>query len=222
MYYNSEPTLEVEWAMVLLNFFRGLTGFRCFDGTRYYVKLILKSASDIKSFLFIFFYTTFAFGVISAVATGNKINFTTGWITSFDVNLGNFMHEENLNLGYIMFFIASIINVIVMLNLLISILSNSFAEFQVTASENDYMEMAQCVFEIETLMLIANSKKNEFEYLLIWDRPANGENYTKGRVKRQAKPVEKNVENLKEEMAALKDYNKKIFQKLELIEKKLL
>ena len=68
-----------------------------------------------------------------------------------------------------------------MLNLLISVLSDTFSEFQVTANENDYMEMAQCIYEIET-MLIFNRKKNYFEYLLVWDNPDDEEAYTRGRV----------------------------------------
>lgn len=52
--------------LILTNFIRGLTGFRCFNGTRYYVRLIFSSIWDIKAFIVIFLYSTIAFGLIIA------------------------------------------------------------------------------------------------------------------------------------------------------------
>ena len=204
MYYHSQPSITLTWSMICLNFIRGLTGFRCFDGTRYYVRLIIISVLDIKNFLFIFFYTTFAFGVIISVSKGDDINLASSWMNSFDTNLGNFTHSDSLDLAYLVFFLASIMNVIIMLNLLISVLSDTFSEFQVTANENDYMEMAQCIYEIET-MLIFNRKKNYFEYLLVWDNPDDEEAYTRGRVWSGPKPMEKNVQFVKAKVVNLQE-----------------
>ena len=50
--------------MILLNFIRGLSGFRLFDMTRFYVQLIIRSVKGVFSFLLIFVYSTIAFGVV--------------------------------------------------------------------------------------------------------------------------------------------------------------
>ena len=51
-----------------MNVIRGLTGFKAFDKTRYYIKLILQSLDDIKYFLIIFVYTTICFGLLSVTS----------------------------------------------------------------------------------------------------------------------------------------------------------
>lgn len=56
---------NLTWFFAIFNFMRGLTGFRAFNWTRFYVRLIFGSVMDIASFLIIFVYITVAFGVIN-------------------------------------------------------------------------------------------------------------------------------------------------------------
>ena len=168
---------EVSWFFACLNFIRGLTGFRAFDGTRFYVRLILGSVLDISSFLYIFIYITVAFGVIN-YTTGNVDSeniFEIIWIIPYDMAFGNIAHDENLDLGYISFFVASLLVIIVMLNLLISILGDSFGKFQEGSAEIDYMEMIETIYECEVL-LFWRASINSKSYFAIcdlpWEKPA--------------------------------------------------
>ncbi|OMJ92814.1 hypothetical protein SteCoe_4356 [Stentor coeruleus] len=171
---DKELIVLLNWSVVLVSFARGLTGFRCFNGTRYYVRLILRSILDIKSFLIIFFYTTFAFGLISTVLREEKFTFENVWIKSFHLNLGELDSYQELNLIYLMFLAFSIINVIIMLNLLISILGDSFDRFQITAAEIDFIEMTDAIYEIESIMFWRRSNNN-MEHLIAWDFPFNSQ-----------------------------------------------
>lgn len=164
----SEASTEVIWLMVVTNFLRGLTGFRIFSGTRYYIRLILRSITDVQAFMAIFLYTTLAFGLINSIDDTKEITLEKIWIWSFDLDLGNVNHNSVFNIRYIIFFAASVVNVIIMLNLLISILGDSFDRFQVSATESDYMEMTDCIYEIECIMFW-NRNRNESFPLLIWD-----------------------------------------------------
>jgi hypothetical protein len=116
----------------------------------------------------IFLYTTLAFGLLNSIDNTKEITLEQIWIWSFDLDLGDVNHNSVFNIRYIIFFAASVVNVIIMLNLLISILGDSFDRFQVSATESDYMEMTDCIYEIECIMFW-NRNRNESFPLLIWD-----------------------------------------------------
>jgi hypothetical protein len=129
--------------MILL---RGLSIFRIFDGTRYYVKLIFVSLSSFKYFLIIFFYSTFCFAIFYTISQKQKLDFSNIWSDSWSLNFGD-MPElgENANfpLNYICLLCGVIINVVLMLNMLISILGDSYDQFQIDKNIIDYREKLQ-------------------------------------------------------------------------------
>ncbi|OMJ87262.1 hypothetical protein SteCoe_11029 [Stentor coeruleus] len=164
----SIPVLE--WLMIFVNILKGATGFRAFDKTRFYVRLFFRSFQDILYFLIIFFYSTLSFGLLFAsnknLDTEELIRYI--WLSPFDLNLGNFSSNEYVSLDYFGFFLASIVNIIVLLSLLISILGDSFDRFRLEAVEIDNTEMAKFVYDLE-LLIFWNKKKNFSSYLQICD-----------------------------------------------------
>ena len=169
--FSFNISASLNWFLALLTFMRGLTGFRAFSWTRFYVRLILSSVMDIASFLLIFVYIAVCFGVL---------NFTTGkvegslfevlWIIPYDTAFSNFNHDKDLDLEYASFLLASLLIIVIMLNLLISILSNSYQQSQIWSSELDHMEMIGTIFEAEILK-IWNKDKNAMAFLAICDFP---------------------------------------------------
>ena len=153
-FLTQEDLFFLTWVMVVLNFFRGLTGFRAFSTTRYYTRLITRAFNDSLPFLFIFFYSTFAFGVIYFVSLkGEEKNIFELWSAPYQLNMGETMDADKVSSAtYIYFMMASVINVILLLNLLISILGDSFDSFQIDATQIDYLEQAELILEIESLM----------------------------------------------------------------------
>ena len=149
--FQSSSNQEITYCLISLILIRGLTGFRCFRMTRYYVRLILNSIRDILPFILIFFYSTLSFGIICSVY--RDISMSELWMYPYDLNIGAASHNDVFDINYISFFIATVINVIIMLNLLISILGDSFDRFQINASEIDFMEMAKTLVEFETMMV---------------------------------------------------------------------
>ena len=67
--------LKFTWIVALLNLLRGITAFRLFDGTRYYVTLIIRALNDIKYFIIIFSYSTFSFGVLFLISRSEAVSF---------------------------------------------------------------------------------------------------------------------------------------------------
>ena len=169
VFLSEKPPEGLTWVFALLNFLRGLTGFRAFNWTRFYVRLILSSVIDITSFLVIFVYINVCFGVLN-FSTGKVQGslFEVLWIIPYDMAFANFNHEIEFGLGYASFLLASLLIIIVMLNLLISILSNSYQNCQISSSELDHMEMIETIFEGEILFFWNKSRKDE-GYLVICD-----------------------------------------------------
>jgi hypothetical protein len=152
------------WFMVSLNFMRGLTGFRAFDQTRHYTKLIIRSVFESLYFLMIFFYSTVAFGVLYYASKYNEMTRFSIWRIPYELNNGSFENSSYFTLEYMTFILASIVNVIIILNLLISILGDTFEEFQSESKEIDCLEMAEMVLEIETLM-VWRRKENQKHFI---------------------------------------------------------
>ena len=144
---------ELAWITFLLNLIRGVSGFRAFDTTRYYIRLILQSLWSIRTFILIFIYTTLSFGILKGVIE-KKLSFDVLWINSFGLGFGDSWSNENFDLGYITYLAAIVLNVILMLNMIISILGDSFDEFQLFANYYDNKEMAQVILEIEQIFSI--------------------------------------------------------------------
>lgn len=155
------------WLVVLINGVKGIIGFRCFDRTRYYVRLIFRAFNDIFSFMIIFFYTTLLCGLLFSSIKYNENDINASyylWLSPFDMNLGNFEAHKNMEFEYISFILSAIINAIVLLSLLISILGDSFDKFQLESMEINYMEMAEFVYELE-LIFFWNADRNIYGYL---------------------------------------------------------
>ena len=163
------PPIGLLWVMLVLNILRGLTGFRAFDKTRFYVRLILQSLDDMKFFLIIFMYTTASFGILNTASSGSQdYDILTLWIIPFNLASGNTddMNTSSPNLQYYTFCFALLVNIVLMLNMIISILGNSFGEFQLKSEIIDYREMAECVLEIEQIKHLVNPT-DKYEYLSV-------------------------------------------------------
>jgi len=145
------------FAVVLVNFFRGLTYFRAFDFTRFYVRLVLMALSDSVAFLIIFLYSTLAFGILYA-SLNSGISLSDVWIMAYELNMGNFDNNGFSLIQYSCFTLASLVNVVMMLNLLVSTLGDTFDRFQMIADELNSKEMLQLVVEFESIMFWRRSE----------------------------------------------------------------
>ena len=173
LYLFSTSTVALLWSMLVLNILRGLTGFRAFDKTRFYIRLILQSLNDMKFFLIIFMYTTLCFGILNTAASESQnYDVLTLWIIPFNLASGNAdeMNTSTPNLQYYTFCFALLVNIVLMLNMIISILGNSFDEFQLKSEIIDYREMAEAVLEVEQIQSLINPI-DKYEYLSVCVNP---------------------------------------------------
>lgn len=169
--YLSLNPYWLNWFLVLFSVLRGLTSFRAFDSTRFYIKLIIESLKDVSSFLMIFVYATLSYGLLSVASEPDPtITGEALWINAFGIAFGGGGDIEPFTLQYGTYIIAIILNVVLMLNMIISIFGNSFDEFQLMSTYYNYKEMTEVILELEYIFSFMN-KSSEFKYIHTIENP---------------------------------------------------
>ena len=197
---------------------RGLTAFKSSNGIRYYVRLILASLDSIKYFLVLFFYSTFFFSIVIAIAQNENFNFETLWNQSWEINFGGEinMNKGNTVLVYITVVVARIVNVVLMLNMLISILGDSYDNFLLEKHIIDYREKLDSVIEIQKMMFFkrASGSKQFFNFLVSAYEDINLGGEWQGKILYIEKKQEKKIQELGEKIVDFESKNKKILDRV--------
>mmetsp|Transcript_28847 Transcript_28847/g.28531 ORF Transcript_28847/g.28531 Transcript_28847/m.28531 type:complete len:529 (+) Transcript_28847:1846-3432(+) len=141
--------------LTLISWMRGITFFSIFEDTRYMIQLLTEVFMDIKSFLMLLFYSTLAFAfVFISIEVSKKPDSEFGSFlsNSYLLDLGDFGTDSFSGLEWAIFFIASVINPLVMMNLLISIIGDTYDRVQEGIVIADKMELIELILEGETLL----------------------------------------------------------------------
>lgn len=168
---TSEWNYQLFTVVTLTTWVRGVVYFRIFKSTRYLSRLLTEVVLDFQSFLFILAYSTLSQCFITMVMEhkfGGE-SFEENIFTAYKLNLGDVGSVYSDNFSYFKFVIATIviiINPIIMLNLLISIIGDSFERVQSTRVVADMKELCQMVIEVERL-LFWRRKLDEKKYIQI-------------------------------------------------------
>ncbi|CAG9329646.1 unnamed protein product [Blepharisma stoltei] len=140
----------VSWA-------RGTTFFRIFSRTRYLINLIREVFQDIFFFLVILFYSTIAFSLISYVLYSVPVNDDTYYFHSltlaYEANIGDYDTSDYGKYYWLYFFAYTIINPLIMLNLIINLMGNTFDKVQEGKVIADSLELIEMLIEGETLLI---------------------------------------------------------------------
>ena len=149
---DSAPVKPLQFLVVALCFIRGFTFFRTFKMTRLFVRMTIEVIKEIYSFLVILLYSTFAFGMMYAALNPEQQSLGEAWAVAYELLMGEFNNENYNWMQWLCFSASSLLNVIIMLNLLISILGDSYERAQMSAKENDLSEMLRLVIEYESML----------------------------------------------------------------------
>ena len=160
--------LSFRWIVACMNLIRGITFFLLFDGTRFYIRLIVRALNDIKYFFVMFAYSTFTAGMLLMISREEDLTFEAIWGESYHLNFGNYesANTGSYTLEYIVYFAATAVNVILMLNLLISILGDSHERFQMEQPVVNIKEKAEIALELQSMMFW-KPRTSELMYLNI-------------------------------------------------------
>lgn len=150
-------------SLTFVSMLRGISYFRLFNNTRYMINLLSEVIKDMTSFIILLTYSTFSFALIYFIMVNNILAanaeedfepapFTSYIATAYLLNLGDFDTEGYGAFEWLIFFCASVINPLIMLNLLISIMGDTYARVQEGQEVADMKELTGMVIEGEYLL----------------------------------------------------------------------
>lgn len=161
-YFNYEYSEVFAAIMFLILYMKFFYFLRIFESTAPMVKSITQICFDVANFLIVFFLVincfAMVFRVLSMAEDGKEQflkSYTSSIIYSYLLTLGEFGFDDvkydDMKMKYMYWFVfilASMFSMIILLNMLIAIMSESFAKVQ---------ENAQCHFLREHLQLIVEN-----------------------------------------------------------------
>ncbi|OMJ87466.1 hypothetical protein SteCoe_10797 [Stentor coeruleus] len=148
LYFITDMPEACTWFVMGTNLVRGASAFRFFEGTRYYIRLLVVSIKETTNFLCIFIYSVIAFGILRISVEKLDFSFNQFFVLPFAFTAGVIDADESINpVRGLTVIIAITVNIVVMLNMIISILSDSFDEFQYKADIYNYKEMTMVIYE---------------------------------------------------------------------------
>ncbi|CAG9332811.1 unnamed protein product [Blepharisma stoltei] len=150
------------FAMVtILSWLRGITYFRLLTTTRYLINLIFQVVHDISGFLIVLAYSTLAFTFIFIVLERKmEIPVMLDYLSSsYLLVFGNFEGEDYNIIEWTCLTMALIIQPVIMLNLLIAIISDTYDRIQSDCVAADAKELIDLIIEVEGLMFTRREVK---------------------------------------------------------------
>ncbi|OMJ85875.1 hypothetical protein SteCoe_12717 [Stentor coeruleus] len=154
-----------ECVIMLFSLIRGISVFRVFESTRYYIRLIFISSEEIIPFMCIFVYSVVSFGVMNIIAKKSDVSLQEIFYMPFAFTVGVIdIDQDTTPLIGFMILLAITINIIIMLNMIISILGDCFDEFQYKADIYNYKEMISVIYEFKCIRRCFGSRESNEEY----------------------------------------------------------
>ena len=164
-YFNGDPNFLA--LIIFVTWIRGVTYFRIFGPVRYLINLLFEVFVDIQSFLIIFFYTILTFSFIFYALNDDPTqDFFNILVSTYSASIGNGTPPGDFQLLWLFYIMISLFNFIIMLNLLISILSDTFGRVQNNQIIADSQELASMILEIE-MILFCKRKLNDKQFFHI-------------------------------------------------------
>ena len=163
-YTDNQELLSV---VLFVCLFRGISYFRLFSDTRYYINLLSEVVQDLIPFLVIIYYSSIGFAMVFlSLDRGTDNLFTDYLIWTYPVDIGNYPQDNFTDEQLLTFFLANMLIKIIMLSLVVSILGNTFKRVNESSIVADSQALAQMVYESE-LLFFWNRKKNETSFVFL-------------------------------------------------------
>jgi hypothetical protein len=151
--------------ITILTFTKGITCFSLFSGTRYLISLLYAAMIETIPFGMIVLYSTFAFAFVNlsilvSLHPDESQDILDIIKNSYHINIGDFIGEQSSYITYLVFVLATIINLILLMNLLISILGGVVDKVQERSEVEDQQSLAAMILDVERIFSWNYDKQN--------------------------------------------------------------
>lgn len=174
-YYLFEMRIHFIQVLSITSFIRGIAFFRLFDSTRYLIQLLISVVKDIRSFAAFLTYTTVSFSIVFMLQDQPNVEAFSDYLTySFIFNIGQVdVSKNNGVLDWLIFGLAAILNLIILLNMIIAIMGETFSRVRENIELADCLEITEMVLEVETSFYF-NRHKGEKTYFHLCEAESTG------------------------------------------------
>ena len=210
MAWQGEYNTDILLAVLIFSWSKGISCFRMFDETRYMVRLIIQVIVDITTFFFMLFYATMAFAFVFYMRNPTGKSFPMYLTVAYRLDLGDFETHIDNTIDWIIFFVSTLINPLIMLNLLIAIMSDTASFVAEIDDICGLKELAEMIIDAEKILFWKKLQKDK-HYLHKCNFVQDGDSSMdktekKVRViKKQAKVIEKTIRSIKKNATVLRD-----------------
>ena len=137
--------------------------FRLFRKTRYLIRMIQEIVWDMWPFLMVYFYSIFSFTWLFLVlgepdANDGSDSYFTSWLKVYMFNFGQYDTGKYEILQWISLIITTTVNPLLMMNLLIAVMGDTYDRVQQDIVVADLKEIASQLYDIESVMFWRRNK----------------------------------------------------------------
>jgi len=142
-------------ALILLaSFQRGIGFFRVFKQTRYMVRMLTEILHDMIPFVIVLAFSVLAFTLMFQVLSGlsEDKTFSEALIHSYLLLFGAFDYGTYSDAEWLCFYVATIVNPLMMFNLLVAIMGETYGRVQEDMVVADIQSMVAMIIEYEAIL----------------------------------------------------------------------
>jgi WD40 repeat protein len=163
-YLDDKTWLTFLLALTLfLSMVRTASFFRLFRRTRYLIRMIQEIVWDMWPFLIVYFYSIFSFAWLFLVlsdpsAKDGPDSYSSSWLKVYMFNFGQYDTGDYKVLQWISLIITTTVNPLLMMNLLIAVMGDTYDRVQQDIVVADLKEIASQLYDIESVMFWRRKK----------------------------------------------------------------
>lgn len=137
--------------LVFLSYFRALSFLRLFQKTRVFIRLLVETTSDMIPFMVVLISSMIGFSLTYQTMTGSPVIQSLQY--NYRLMFGDFQIEDEVSDIWILFVVASTLMPLIMLNMLIAIMSDTYARVMAEIVPSDFYEINQLILEVEEVQV---------------------------------------------------------------------
>ena len=182
--------------IIVVSFLRGILYFKMFKQTRYMIKMIEEIIKDSIFFGIILIYMLLALSTLFNFAREEPANYFNSFCKVYLMMYGQFDFDESSNSEWICVYLISIALPLIMFNLLVAIMGDTYGRAHGEMTEMDFKAMTQMILEAEIILSNFVTENPQKSYLQKCSVGSNVKEDLGGKLKNKMQGCIKNINAL--------------------------
>ncbi|CDW84626.1 UNKNOWN [Stylonychia lemnae] len=188
--YTFEYFQQLQALGISIIFLRGISYLRAFDSTRYLVGMVIEIIKGMKSFFILLIYSMLALALIQITLSHEESQSASDYLDNiilyYRLSMGEWEFDSFSEAWILIVFIFStLLFPLILMNLLIALMGDTYSRVQDGIIPYDYALKAQLLWELESLMLWKRNQGSS-KYMIVYrkkDIEDNASNIQEGQLR---------------------------------------